>query len=183
MRFLVERIYLWNAFIRVTHLSLWNVFICGKYFFVERTPIVFVERLFGGTPLFVECCYKVTAATQEVENVDKVDKEKVEEESKLALVEVQVTEITAREEVGSNKKVNEAKDMEEEPAEVPPQQVRPREKAATKNSLRLSEQNALATTKKKRSWRRRRSLEIEEKNVHWSKLILLCRRIKKGRDE
>jgi hypothetical protein len=36
---------------------------------------------------------------QEVKNVDKVDKEKAEEEYKLALVEVQfVTEITAREE-------------------------------------------------------------------------------------
>jgi Ni,Fe-hydrogenase I cytochrome b subunit len=45
-RFLVERIYLWNAFIRVTHLSLCNVFICGTYFFVERTHLVFVERLY-----------------------------------------------------------------------------------------------------------------------------------------
>jgi hypothetical protein len=35
-----------------------------------------------------------------VENIDKVDKEKVDEEFKLALVEVQVvTDITAREEV------------------------------------------------------------------------------------
>jgi hypothetical protein len=86
----VERVYLWNAFIRVTHLSLWEAFICGTYFFVERTPLVF-------SSLFVECCYKVTTATQEVENVDKVDKEKAEEESKLTLVEVQfVIEITTR---------------------------------------------------------------------------------------
>jgi hypothetical protein len=65
-----------------------RVYLC--YFFVERTPIVFVERIFCGTSLFVVCCSKETTTTQEVENINKVDKEKVEEESKLALVEVQV---------------------------------------------------------------------------------------------
>jgi hypothetical protein len=117
-RFLVERVSLWNVFIHVTHLSLWTAFICGTYFFVERTPLVFVERLFCGTSLFVECCYKETTATQEVEFIDKVDKEKVEEESKLALVEVQV--------------VDDTEDVEEEPAKVPPQQAKPQEIAATK---------------------------------------------------
>jgi hypothetical protein len=66
MRLFVEHIVLWNSLL----------LFCG-------TP-------FCGTSLFVECCYKVTTATQEVENIDKIDKEKVEEESKLALVEVQV---------------------------------------------------------------------------------------------
>jgi hypothetical protein len=45
-----------------------------------------------------------------VVNNDKVDKEKVEEESKLALVEVQV--------------VNDMEDVEEEPLKVPPQQAK-----------------------------------------------------------
>jgi hypothetical protein len=89
-----------------------------------------------------------------VENIDKVDKEKVEEESKLALVEVQV--------------VDDTENVEDEPAKVPPQQAKPQEIAATKKSLRWQEQNALSTANKKRSWRRRRSLEIE-KNASWSK--------------
>jgi hypothetical protein len=83
----------------------------------------------------VECCCKETTATQEVENIDIVDKEKVEEESNLALVEVQVVDNTD--------------DVEEEPAKVPPQQAKPQEIAATENSLRLQEQNALATATKK----------------------------------
>jgi hypothetical protein len=67
-----------------------------------------------------------------VENIDKLDKEKVEEESKLALVEVQVvTEITAREEVGSNKEVDDEY-MEEEPAKMSPQQAMSQEIAAKK---------------------------------------------------
>jgi hypothetical protein len=98
--FFVERVYPYNPFIFVERVYLWNVLFCGTV----SSPLVFVERLFCGTSLFVECC-KVTTATQEVENIDEVDKEKVEEESKLALVEVQVvTEITAREEVGFNEK-------------------------------------------------------------------------------
>jgi hypothetical protein len=81
---------------------------------VERTPLVFYETpFFCGTSLFVECCYKETTATQEVESVDKVDKEKVKEESKLALVEVQV--------------VDDIKDAEEEPAKVTPQQAKPQD--------------------------------------------------------
>jgi hypothetical protein len=131
----VERVYLWNAFIRVTRLSLWNAFICGTYFFVECTTLVFVERPIFETSLFVECCYKETTATQEVENIDKVDKEKVEEESKLALVEVQV--------------VDDTEDVEEEPAKVPPQQAKPREIAATKKSLRMQDKNVLARANKK----------------------------------
>jgi hypothetical protein len=38
--------------------------------------------------------------------------------------------------------------VEEEPENVSPQQAKPQEIAATKKSLRLLEQNALATTKK-----------------------------------
>jgi actin-related protein len=83
----------------------------------------------------VECCYKETNTTQEVENVDKVDKEKVEEESNIALVEVQF--------------VDDTEDVEEEPAKAPPQQAKPQEIAATKKSLRLQDQNALATANKK----------------------------------
>jgi hypothetical protein len=45
-----------------------------------------LERFLCGTSLCVECCYKETTATQEVVKNDKVDKEKVEEESKLASV-------------------------------------------------------------------------------------------------
>jgi hypothetical protein len=72
-----------------------------------------------------------------VVNNDKGDKEKVEEVSKLALVEIQV--------------VNKMVDAEKEPSKVPPQQVKHLEIAATKTkkSLRLQEQNALATAKKK----------------------------------
>jgi hypothetical protein len=110
----VERTFLWNALL----LFLWNAFFCG-------------------TSLFMECCYKETTATQEVENINKVDKEKVEEESKLALVEVQV--------------VDDTEDVEEEPSKVPTQQAKPQEIAATKNSLRLQEQNALATAKKSKA--------------------------------
>jgi hypothetical protein len=108
------------------------------HFFVERTTFVFVERLFCWTSLFVECSYKVTNATQEVENNDKVENEKVEEEPKIALVEVQVeTEITEREEVGFNEKVDDNKDVEEETEKVSLQQARHQEIAATKKSLRL----------------------------------------------
>jgi hypothetical protein len=70
-----------------------------------------MESLFCGKFLFLECCYKETTATQEVENIDKVDKEKVEEESKLALVYVQVVDDTA--------------DVEEEQVKVIPQQAKP----------------------------------------------------------
>jgi hypothetical protein len=113
-----------------------------------------VERLFCGTSLFVECCYKETTATQEVENVNKVDKEKVEEESKIALVEVQV--------------VDDTEDVEEEPAKVPHKKAKPQEIAATKKNLRLQDQNALATAKKSEAggaedrWK-------EGKNASWSK--------------
>jgi hypothetical protein len=69
-----------------------------------------------------------------VENINKVDKEKVEDESKLALVEVQV--------------VDDKEGVEEEPTKVPPQQAKPQEIAAAKKSLRLQEKNALATAKK-----------------------------------
>jgi hypothetical protein len=85
----------------------------------------------------VEWCYKEITATQEVVNNDKGDEEKVEEVSKLALVEIQVA--------------NDMAGVEKEPSKVPPQQANHLEIAATKikNSLRLQEQNALATAKKK----------------------------------
>jgi hypothetical protein len=50
----------------------------------------------------VEFCYKETTATQEAEIIDKVNKEKVEEESKLALLEVQVVDDT--DDVGGDQK-------------------------------------------------------------------------------
>jgi hypothetical protein len=122
---------------------------------VELTPLVFVEHLFYGMFLFVECCYKETTATQEVENIDKVDKEKVEEESKLALVEVQVVDNT--------------EDVEEEPAKVPPQQAKPQEIAATKKSLRLQEKNTLATAKQKAKLEAQKIAGNRRKNESWSK--------------
>jgi hypothetical protein len=85
----------------------------------------------------VKWCYKETTSTQEVVTNDKGEKEKVEEVSKLGLVEVQV--------------VNDMADVEKEPLKAPPQQAKHREidRTKTKYSLRLQEQNALATAKKK----------------------------------
>jgi hypothetical protein len=83
---------------------------------------------------FVEWCYKESTATQEVVNNDKGDEEKMEEVSKLALVQV----------------VNDMADVEKEPSKVTPQQAKHLEIAATKTkkSVRLQEQNALATAQK-----------------------------------
>jgi hypothetical protein len=119
----------------------------------------FVKHLFCETSLFVECCYKETTT---------VDKEKVEE-SELASVEVQV--------------VNDMADVEEEPLKVPPQQVKHLEIAATKTkkSLRLQDQNALATTKKKAKLEAKKIAASKRKNVSWSKWRFLCRRRKKRR--
>jgi hypothetical protein len=81
----------------------------------------------------VEHSYKVTTITQELEIIDKVDNEKVEEEPKLALVEVQVeTEIFARGEVGSNEKVDDNEEVEEKSVKVSLQQAKSQEIAATK---------------------------------------------------
>jgi hypothetical protein len=129
-RLFVERDYLWNAFIFVERVYLWNVF------FLWNALLMSLWNVFlCGACLFVEWCYKETNATQEVVNNDKGDEEKVEEVFKLALVHV----------------VNDMTDVEKEPSKVPPQQVKHLEIAATKTkkSLRLQEQNALATAKKK----------------------------------
>jgi hypothetical protein len=123
----VERVSLWNAFIRVTHLSLLNAFIYLWNVFFWNALLLFLWNAFlCGTSLFVEHCYKVTTAIYEVESIDKVGKEKVEDESKLALVEERaVKEITAREEVGSNEKFDDKEDVEEEPVMVSLHRAKP----------------------------------------------------------
>jgi hypothetical protein len=110
-------------------------YLCGTRLFVERTFCGTHSSCFCGKCLFVEGCNKETTTTQEVVNNNKGDEEKVEEVSKLALVQV----------------VNDMADVEKEPSKVPPQQAKHLQIAATKTkkSLRLKEQNALATAKKK----------------------------------
>jgi hypothetical protein len=96
-------------------------YFCGTQLFVERVYLwkilfcgtnssCFCGKLFLWNVFFVEWCYKETTPTQEVVNNDKGDEEKVDEVSKLALVEVQV--------------VNDMEDVEEEPLKVPPQQAK-----------------------------------------------------------
>jgi hypothetical protein len=90
-----------------------------------------------------------------VENIDKVEKEKVEEESKLALVEVQV--------------VDDTEDVEDEPVKVPPSTSEASGDSSNKKGFEVARAKCACNSPKKRSWRRRRSLEIEEKNASWSK--------------
>jgi hypothetical protein len=67
---------------------------------------------------------------------------------------------------------DETDDVKEEPAKVTPQQSKPQEIAATKKSLRLQEQNTLATAKKKQSWRRIRSLDLKKRELDQVKIAL-----------
>jgi hypothetical protein len=67
--------------------------------------------------------YKLATTTRE----EVEDNEKVEEELKVALVEVQDDkENTAREEVEANEKVDDNEEMEEEEAKVSLEQAKPR---------------------------------------------------------